>query len=200
MAGDDVKLPRFEDWRQGFGGGVGLWDYASRKGGVTLAIAFARLFWPELIEVEDCVLLKERYDPTAFEQWRAQLGDQHEAIERTVNHVHLWDLFDPASEGVPEEGLDSLAAIIAETWRCALARQFPGRSGAVLLERDGEVTGRRSLCSHRRVEPASSPTNAREASCCSSSSRAVRGGRRKRGVALRTRPPDDRWQAAARRS
>jgi hypothetical protein len=141
MAGDEVKLPRFEEWRRGFDGRVSLWDYASRKGGVTLALAFASLFWPQLIEVEDCILLKERYDPDAFRQWRAQLGDQREAIERAVNHVHLWDLFDAASEDVPDEGLDCLAAAMAGTWAAAVAEQFPGRLGEVVVTQDGEDYG-----------------------------------------------------------
>jgi hypothetical protein len=139
MAEDEIRLPRFEDWRSGFGGSVGLWDYASREGSLTLAFAFVSLLWPRLIEVDGCVLLEAQFDPTAFEQWRARLGDDRERIERTMNHMHLWDLFDPASEGVSESGLESLAAVIAQTWQAAFRQQFPERLGkAVVLSGDEE--------------------------------------------------------------
>jgi hypothetical protein len=141
MPGDGSRLPRFDEWRRSFGGSVGLWDYAARKGGTTLALAFASLFWPRLVEVDGCILLLERYDPAVFRQWQERLGDQHDAIERTVNHVHLWDLFDPASEDVPAGELDSLADVLAATWRAALAEQFPDRIGEVVVERDGEDYG-----------------------------------------------------------
>jgi hypothetical protein len=50
-----VRLPMFEQWRARFGGTAGLWDYAGQEGGATLAVAFASLFFPRLIEVGDCV-------------------------------------------------------------------------------------------------------------------------------------------------
>jgi hypothetical protein len=136
MAQGPSMLPRFDLWRQDFGGAPTLWDYASQKGGMTLAIAFASLFWPKLIEVDGCVLLAERYDPETFRQWRDKLGDKREAIERTVNHIHLWDLFDPESDEVPDEQVRVLATTIAHTWRCALNQQFPGRNGDVALAWD----------------------------------------------------------------
>ncbi len=141
MGDDASSLPRFDEWRRDVAGSVGMWDYATQKGGITLAIAFGSLFWPRLIEVEDCVLLVERYDPDVFQQWRDRLGNEREAIERVINHVHLWDLFDPDSEGVPARELDSLAAVLGRTWRAALDAQFPDRIGEVHVAREGEDYG-----------------------------------------------------------
>jgi hypothetical protein len=150
MAHGEVRLPRFETWRESFDGSVGLWDYASREGGLTLALAFASLFFPRRIEVEDCVLLEARYEPVAFHQWREELGEDKDAIERVINHVHLWDLFDPAKEGVADAGLDSLLAVMSTTWEAAYAEQFPSRVGKVIVEQDGESYGPTiTLCTER---------------------------------------------------
>lgn len=127
-------LPRFEEWRDGFEEPPGLWDYAVHRGGLTMALAFASLFWPDLVEVDGSVFIAEQYDATVYADWRTRLGDQPDAIERVMNHVHLSDLFHPASEDVPPEELDRLAGMMAETWRVALARQFPERDGHVVLE------------------------------------------------------------------
>ena len=129
-------LPKFDLWRQDFGGTPTLWDYASQEGGMTLAIAFASVFWPKLIEVDGCVLLAERYDPETFRQWRDKLGDERGAIERVINHVHVWDLFNSESHEVPDEQVRALATTIADTWRCALNVQFPERDGEVALALD----------------------------------------------------------------
>jgi hypothetical protein len=129
-------LPRFDRWRKEFGGSPSLWDFAAQQGGITLAVAFASLFWPSLVEVDGCVLLAERYDPAAFREWREKLGERREEIERTVNHVHIWDLFDPEVEEVPDEWITELARTIARTWRAALLEKFPGREGEVVLASD----------------------------------------------------------------
>ena len=57
-------------------------------------------------------------------------------IERTINHVHLWDLFDPGPEGVSEDDVRGLADKIAHTWRCSLQEQFPDRNGDVVVDLD----------------------------------------------------------------
>ncbi|MBO0769103.1 MAG: hypothetical protein J2O48_10515 [Solirubrobacterales bacterium] len=141
MSKNSPRLPRFEQWSQEFDNPVSLWDYAARKGGTTLALAFASVFWPRLIEIDGCILLAERYEPSVFQAWKAQLGDRPEAIERTVNHVHLWDLFDPRDEDVPAGELDYLADVLAATWRAALADRFPDRDCEVVIAREAEDYG-----------------------------------------------------------
>lgn len=141
MSAQNSNLPRFEEWKRSFGGSVSMWDYVAQRGGTTLALAFASLFWPQLVEVEDCVLLAENFRPGTFQHWRERLGSQREAIERAINHVHLWDLFPPASEDVPAAELDHLADVLGATWRAALAQQFPDRTGEVVVLRNGEEYG-----------------------------------------------------------
>jgi hypothetical protein len=133
---DEVRLPRFDDWKRSLDGSVGLWDYASQEGGLTLAFAFASLLWPRLIEVEGCILLEQRFDETTFRQWRGQFGDDREAIERTMNHVHLWDLFDPSGEGISEDAVELLATTYAKAWGAAYRNQFPDLVGRAVVTHD----------------------------------------------------------------
>ncbi|MGE3540683.1 MAG: hypothetical protein AB7N91_24990 [Candidatus Tectimicrobiota bacterium] len=118
------QLPKVQRWLAGQGEGV--WDFLSICGGAELAIAFSTLYWPEFIDVEGCVLLRERYEAANFQEWWEKLNGDMSKIEAVINHVHLWDLF-VLDENVPDKALEDLARILALCWRCALQEQFPKR-------------------------------------------------------------------------
>jgi hypothetical protein len=101
--------------------------HVGQVGGATLAAAFATLFWPTFVESRGCVLLAERYDEDAFEAWRQSLNGDRRGIEAVVNHVHIWDIFDPDAEGMPGDVLEALVEVLVGGWEAALKDAFPGR-------------------------------------------------------------------------
>ena len=113
--------------------GESAWALLGAQGGAELAVAFSSLFWPDLVEVDGCVLLRERYDPSRFQDWWLELDGDRSRIERVINHVHLWDLFDFDREDLPDETINDLARVLASTWRCALQNRFPHRTFEVRL-------------------------------------------------------------------
>lgn len=113
-----------------------VWDLLGAKGGAELALAFSSFFWPEFVEVEDCVLLGERYSPSRFQDWWKELGGDRSRIEEVVNHVHLWDLFNLDEESLPDEAIRDLAVVLASTWRCALQYRFPRKTFEVRVTLD----------------------------------------------------------------
>lgn len=131
MRTDPMALPRAARWRESFGGSPGLWDYLSHQGGATLAVAFAALFSPSFIEFRGCILLAEHFSEDNFEHWWQRLDGRRGEVEAIVNHLHLWDLFDP--EEVPDLALVELAQVLAGCWRAALAAEFPNRAFAVTV-------------------------------------------------------------------
>lgn len=120
-----AELPGIKRWLSETSESV--WGLLGTKGGAELAIAFSSLYWPEFVEVEGCVLLRERYSPSRFQDWWKELAGDRSRIEGVVNHVHLWDLFDLDGTSVPDEAVQDLAQVLGLTWRCALQHRFPER-------------------------------------------------------------------------
>lgn len=141
MKFDPMNLPRAARWRASFSGSPGLLEFLGEQGGATLALAFASLFWPSFIEVRGCVILEERYDGRNFEEWWQKLGGNCSDVEAAVNHVHLWDVFDPDDEDVPDEALAYIGEILARTWSCALREKFPDRDFRVELSDEPQDYG-----------------------------------------------------------
>jgi hypothetical protein len=122
---DPMELPKAAAWRASFGGEAGLFDYLAQEGGATRAVAFAALFWPTFVEVRGCIVWRERLDSANFERWWVELNGRRAEIEATINHLHLWDPFDPSEEQVSSDAISELAAVLARTWAAALRDQFP---------------------------------------------------------------------------
>jgi hypothetical protein len=74
-----ADLPGIARWLSE--GSRSVWDLLGAKGGAELAVAFSSLFWPEFVEVEGCVLLRERYSPSNFEDWWKGLSGDRSRIE-----------------------------------------------------------------------------------------------------------------------
>src|SRR5437588_5460345 len=91
---DDSILPVYNEYKAIKGNeDLGLWGYLSMRADFDLVAAFSKLFWPDFVEVEGCILLAEAYSPTSFERWRASLHNDRQAIEVTMNETPLEVLF-----------------------------------------------------------------------------------------------------------
>ncbi|HSR68676.1 MAG TPA: hypothetical protein VLU25_12120 [Acidobacteriota bacterium] len=136
---DLASVPGIRRWLSGKHGSV--WDYLRVNGGAELAVAFTALYWPGFIEVDECVLLRENYQPRNFDEWWKELRGDRSRVEEIINHVHLWDLFDMDEAAVPNEGMEELGRILSLTWKCALHHQFPERKFEVHLALDDSEYG-----------------------------------------------------------
>lgn len=108
-----------------------------------MCMAFAHLFWPSFVLVNDCVLLRKQYEPQNFEKWWHELDGNRTKVEAMINHVHLYDLFSPESEVEAEQDvlLVELGEILVRCWSAALAQAFPGRRFDVQLHNSGQDYG-----------------------------------------------------------
>lgn len=73
---DPSLLARFQAWKAGVHTQTGepardvrLWTYLYSEASPDLAVAFAKLFWPDFLGVEGYVLLAEHYRPDNFAGW-----------------------------------------------------------------------------------------------------------------------------------
>lgn len=123
---DPNELPAFRMWSEQYeprpDGAAYLSDHLS----VASARLFADVMVPEFVAVQGCVILKSRYEPENFAEWWSREQGDVTAVERALNHLHLWDLFEPA-DAAEERAVHELAERIASTWQWHAERCFPGR-------------------------------------------------------------------------
>src|SRR5690349_15682896 len=112
---------------------MGTWDlrhYLVHNISVGQAVAVAGVFWPNFIEVDDCVFVEFLYNDGSYRRWRERHARDSRAIEAVMNELHLWDIFAPSTDE-DYAALDYLAPKIADSWRAAMVSAFPSRHHVV---------------------------------------------------------------------
>lgn len=107
--------------------GLNLRDFVKYKSDFDLAFAFCKLFFPDFVQVEGCVLLTDAHDPATFDAWKNKLNGRTQDIEATLNHTHIYDLFSDSGDDaeVSLEIFEEIGKYIAKSWVIALKEAFP---------------------------------------------------------------------------
>ncbi|MFT2718437.1 hypothetical protein ACMT4L_00410 [Deinococcus sp. A31D244] len=110
---------------------LGTWttratDLLYNEGNLLHAVALSAILWPRFIEFEEHVIREDRFDPENFRHWQESTGQNRQAVESVLNHVHIYDLL-PSNAEAPLEAYEYLAQVLLRTWKAALGEQHPTR-------------------------------------------------------------------------
>jgi hypothetical protein len=117
-------------WRAANGDQYSLLDYLYGNANLELATAFTALFWPDTVEHEQGVFLKDRFSVSRFSEWSAACaGDMHD-VQVSMNRIVLHDLM-PGVEDMSDGNLGYLQSTVAGMWDARLHRLHPLREFSV---------------------------------------------------------------------
>lgn len=117
-------IPELALWNNGAGIDVDSW--ISCVGSHQHAAAYARLFWPEFVLHEDCVLFAG-FRKEDFGGFMESTRGDRKATEAVMNHRHITDLFPYSKPEPPRELLIYVGRMLKEMWSAKLRRDFPDR-------------------------------------------------------------------------
>ena len=123
---DVMKLSRPSDWASHMGDDVTFLDFVANHAQLDVVVSIAQFIWPRFIETHNCVLLPWICDEKVVCDWLAKSSGDYKAVESTLNHLHLWDVFREDDEEA-QVIMVQLGRILAESWSAALRSQFPLR-------------------------------------------------------------------------
>lgn len=69
-----------------------MWSYLNMKSDLQTALGFAHFYSPEVVEIENCIILKDRYFPKLYEQWKSETNDKT-TLEKMMNLYEIKDFF-----------------------------------------------------------------------------------------------------------
>ena len=126
-------IPELREWNGGRGIDVDSW--ISCVGSYEHAIGYSRLFWPEFVLHDGC-LLSAGFSAESYRGFMERANGNRRAVEAVMNHTHIVDLFcDPAAEPTVGQILH-MGRILGEMWHAKLCRDFPDLDVVVSFPED----------------------------------------------------------------
>ena len=123
-----------------------VFDFLSAFGSPLDAIVYSKLFWPEFVEVDDMVFLKERFeteeDHISLKEVFRKYGGDRCKVEQAFNFYEIpWDFLCGRVGETTEEEDDWLAERLVEMWAACLRLLYPERRFIVKLLEPEETGG-----------------------------------------------------------
>lgn len=122
-------LNRYELWRGQWAdrSSINIFSYVSDICNPEDSLLFCKLLFPDFVVVDEAVILESNYDGDIFSAWFEKLDGDVGAVERVMNHTHLYDVFAGCSDEVDDVVFEQLCEIVALAWRLVLRDKFPER-------------------------------------------------------------------------
>lgn len=118
-------IPENALWDNGEGMHVASW--LSAFGNYEHAIAYAELFWPQFVEQNGCILRGGLLDDERFQNWMQATNGDKTALEATVNHKHIVDIFVNVPQPPTKLQIRHLGCKLKEMWEAKVRQTFPDR-------------------------------------------------------------------------
>lgn len=115
--------------------GFSFFDCLHARGSGFDALFYSRLFWPEFVEIDNMIFLKETFEDE--DDWRRlaeafkRYGKDRRKTEQSFNFVEIPSLFGRRMGETTDEEDGWLAQQLAEMWRYRLHFLYPHRRFAV---------------------------------------------------------------------
>lgn len=126
-----------KDWNIG--------DYLRFNYNLNTAIAFSKLYFPNFIEKDGCIILDFRYDENTFLAWQKHFNGDVKGIEFKCNFFEVKDYFDYNKDtyksiDLYNKALDEFAKILQKSWSINLKLLYPDKKFIVDVWDDYDTT------------------------------------------------------------
>lgn len=81
------------DFKEANEGDFTWWNYVNMKSDIHTALGFAKFFYPDIVEVEGCFLLKDKFSQKNFSRWKKDYQNNKVTIEKMMNLYQVKDFF-----------------------------------------------------------------------------------------------------------
>lgn len=100
------------------------------KSDLETALGFAKFFYPEVIEIDGCFLLKDKYNEEIYKQWKQECKHDLVSIEKMMNLYEIKDFFhiNTKFDENENEQLSALGEVLKLFWHMSFKQRFPEKN------------------------------------------------------------------------
>jgi hypothetical protein len=117
------------------------WNYVNMKADIKTALGFAKLFYPEVIEREGSIFIKDNFNIERYNQWKKFCNNDKYNMEKAMNSYEIKDFFHintDYEDKYIDEQIQALGNVLKEFWTLSFKERFPSRNIVVDIIEDDE--------------------------------------------------------------
>ncbi|MBP1564124.1 MAG: hypothetical protein J6A58_00025 [Oscillospiraceae bacterium] len=123
---DDI-VSEYQKWRKANPNNFSWWNFVNMKANLDTALAFAKFYCPEIIEIEECCFLKDKYNYEIYESWKQECKGNKKNIEMMVNLYQICDFFEINETDNEREKIVALGNILKFFWTTTFEKMYPDK-------------------------------------------------------------------------
>lgn len=140
---NDNIVDEYVEWKNANPENFSWWKFVNMKSDIQTALGFAKFFYPDIIEIDGCFLLKDKYSPKIFKGWKKDCNNNKTDIEKMMNLYEVGDFFHINKSYSENEHLEVIALgnTLKHLWLLSFKDRFPNRkiNVKVFEEYDGAL-------------------------------------------------------------
>lgn len=122
-------LKKYEEWKSQWldVDSIGIANYISECCHPEDFLICSQLLIPSFIEVENSILIKERYQEENFLAWKKYFSGEMPKVEKMLNNITMYDVFLHTGNDVSNVIFEQICNMMKISWRLILKELFPCR-------------------------------------------------------------------------
>ncbi|WP_433958679.1 hypothetical protein [Cytobacillus horneckiae] len=126
----DDLIQEFNEYKEANLNDFSWWNYVNLKSDLQTALAFAKFFYPEVIQLDGYFLLKDKFNEQLFINWKESCYGDKICVEKMMNLYELKDFFhiNINNEETEQEQLIELGNVLKLFWSMSFKERFPQKN------------------------------------------------------------------------
>lgn len=126
MRTDISNIKRYSIWKDKWEdkSAISLQQYISFNIHPEDILIVGKLFFPEIIEVNECVFLKDNFDKDVYEEISTQYKNDNNLIERTINRIHIYEYFAQCEDSIDDTIFENVGNMLKFSWQIYFNKVF----------------------------------------------------------------------------
>ena len=132
------EIGKYIEWKNKWSkkDNIDLYQYISFNIHPDDILIIGKLLFPETIEIENSILLKENYNYFLYESLKKRYNNSRE-IESEINKIYLYDLFAHCTDVIDDILFKNIGQFIQFSWDIYFKYKFPNKN--IVIERISNI-------------------------------------------------------------
>ncbi len=125
---NDEVVIEYQKWKKANPNNFSWWNFVNMKADLDTALAFAKLYCPEIVEIEGCCFLKDKFNSQIYESWKQECKGNKKNLEMMVNLYQISDFFEINKTDNEKEKIIALGNILKFFWTTSFEKMYPNKT------------------------------------------------------------------------